>query len=309
MSTYHDLEVQKIQLNIGPYKATSLNTTKFGLDGGAMFGTVPKVLWSKTNPSDDQNRILMECRCLLLESSQKNENGMPRKILIDTGLGADFEEKYGPKLGPKFSKMYAVGSNESGIEKALKEHGIACEEITDVILTHLHFDHAGGATKFDQNKKDLVATFKNATYYIQKENLNNAKAPNMREKASYYSCNFSPLSSKLKILDGACEILDSIRCTISNGHTKGQQNIWVESDQNSLLYCADLIPTATHVRLPWIMGYDLDPLLIIEEKRKALAEAIEKDMFIFFEHDPYCEAAKVTNYHTDFRLDAIFNLL
>ncbi len=302
---YHDLPILKKSLTIGPYKVHSLSTTRFGLDGGAMFGTVPKILWEKTNPSDDQNRIPMDCRCLLLESKEK-------KILIDTGLGGDFVEKYGEKLGPKFSKMYAVNSGErSGIESALIEKGIQTNEITDVILTHLHFDHAGGATKSENG--DLVPSFENATYYIQKKNLEAAKKPNLREKASYYSCNFEPLikHNVLKILDGESEVFPNVSLTVSNGHTTGQQNVWVDDGVHSLLYCADLIPTATHVRLPWIMGYDLDPLLIIEEKRCELEKAFKKSTHLFFEHDPYCSTATVQKSPngSDFRLSELFELV
>jgi len=301
---YHDLEIKPLELKIGSYKLHALSTTNFGLDGGAMFGTVPKVLWSRTNPSDEQNRINMDCRCLLLISDDK-------KILIDTGLGGDFEEKYGPKLGPKFAEMYAVESGtDSGILKALAKHKILPEDITDVILTHLHFDHAGGATRFKDG--DLVPTFENATYYIQKENLETARTPNLREKASYYSCNFEALekAGALKILSGAQEILLHISCTLSHGHTLGQQNIWIDDGKESLLYCADLIPTATHVRLPWIMGYDLDPLMIIEEKKKELTKAAEKGTHLFFEHDPYCSSAKVTAIRdgADFRLESVSQL-
>ncbi len=301
---YHDLDIQKISLKIGPYKITSLSTTSFGLDGGAMFGTVPKVLWSKTNPSDDQNRITMDCRCLLLESDD-------HKILIDTGLGGDFVEKYGPKLGPKFSKMYSIPAGEkSGIEKALEKLNLQTSDITNVILTHLHFDHTGGSTKVRDGK--LTPTFENAEYFIQKDNLETALNPNLREQASYYKCNFEILAEKgmLTLLEGNQEILPNISFSISNGHTKGQQNVWVEDDENSLLYCADLIPTATHIRLPWVMGYDLNPLLLIEEKKTELQKALNKNSFLFFEHDPYCSAAqiKASENGSDFRLKELFEL-
>jgi len=304
MTTYHDLEIKPLDLKIGPYFLHALSTTSFGLDGGAMFGTVPKVLWSKTNPSDEQNRIPMDCRCLLLISDDK-------KVLIDTGLGGDFEAKYGPKLGPKFAKMYAVASGaDSGVITALAEKNLSPDDITDVVLTHLHFDHAGGATKSENGK--LVPTFKNATYYIQKENLETASKPNLREKASYYDCNFKPLveAGVLKILEGEKEILPYISCTLSHGHTKGQQNIWVEDEAESLIYCADLIPTATHVRLPWVMGYDLNPLMIIEEKKKELTKAAKKGSHLFFEHDPYCSSAQVIAVRdgADFRLSSVTQL-
>lgn len=303
-STYHDLKIQNTTLKIGPYQVRSLSTASFGLDGGAMFGTVPKVLWERTNPSDEQNRILLDCRCLLLESNDQ-------KILIDTGLGADFEFKYGPKLGPKFSKMYAVkDSKKSGIEKALESLSITPDQITHVILSHLHFDHTGGSTK--EAGGQLVPTFKNATYYIQKQNLETALNPNLREKASYYTCNFKPLldAGVLEVLNGACEVLPFIKAVLTHGHTQGQQNIWVEDEKTSLLYCADLIPTATHVKLPWVMGYDLDPLKLIEEKKERLIEAAQKNSFLFFEHDPYCAAAQVESIKngSDFKLKEIFSL-
>lgn len=303
VETYHNLPIQKKSLTIGPYKITSLSTTSFGLDGGAMFGTVPKVLWEKTNPSDDQNRITMDCRCLLLETDE-------HKILIDTGLGGDFVEKYGPKLGPKFSEMYAIPTGEkSGLEQALGRINIETTDITHVILTHLHFDHAGGATKYKDRK--LIPSFENAEYFIQKENLETALTPNLREKASYYKCNFEPLAEAgvLTMLEGDQDILPNISFSISNGHTKGQQNVWVQDEKESLLYCADLIPTATHVRLPWVMGYDLDPLMLIEEKKTELTKALNKGTHLFFEHDPYCSAATVeaSPNGLDFRLKELFD--
>ena len=301
---YHNLEVSNINLTIAPYSIKSLSTAAFGLDGGAMFGTVPKVLWSKTNPSDDENKILMDCRCLLLLSEDK-------KILVDTGLGGDFIDKYGPKLGPNFYTHYNIAEGEeSGVITALKKLNIKTKDITDVILTHLHFDHAGGATKSVGEK--IVPTFENATYYIQKENLEIAKNPNLREKASYYACNFEPLLEHncLKVLDGPLELFKNIRLSLTHGHTKGQQTVWVDDGKTSLLYCADLIPTATHVRLPWVMGYDLEPLTLIEEKKRELKQALDKNTYLFFEHDPYCSLAlvKESANRKDYRLKALFNL-
>jgi len=302
--TYHKLNIKNIDLKIGPYEVKSLSTAAFGLDGGAMFGTVPKVLWSKTNPSDDENKILMDCRCLLLISDDK-------KILIDTGLGGDFIEKYGPKMGPNFYTHYNITEGEeSGVIKALKKLNLKTSDITDVILTHLHFDHAGGATKSVNG--ELVPTFEKAIYYIQKDNLEVAKKPNLREKASYYACNFEPLEKKgvLKVLDQALELFPNVTLSLTNGHTKGQQTVWIEDTGTSLLYCADLIPTATHVKLPWVMGYDLDPLTLIEEKKTELKKALDKKTYLFFEHDPYCSLAliKESENRKDYRLKALFNL-
>lgn len=303
---YHNLEVKNISLTIAPYKLHALSTTSFGLDGGAMFGTVPKVLWSRTNPADEKNRILMDCRCLLLQNQETSEN-----ILIDTGLGGDFVEKYGPKLGPKFAEMYGVQSGQdSGLLKALRNLGLNSEDIHHVILTHLHFDHAGGATKFKDGK--IVPTFENAKYYVQKENFETACRPNLREKASYYDCNFLPLKKAgcLSLLKGECEILSKIKVSLTHGHTAGQQTVWVENSSKALLYCADLIPTASHVRLPWVMGYDLDPLKIITEKKAALTKALEKETYLFFEHDPYCSLALIEKQENrpDYKLKEIFNL-
>ena len=285
-------------LEIGPYKIRAVPTGLFGLDGGAMFGTVPKVLWEKSNPADSQNRIQMEARALLLDA------GPNRRVLIDCGIGGDFIFKYGEKLGTKFGEMYAIrsaGGESLAIAGSLKHHGLRLDDITDVILTHLHFDHAGGATT-ERNGK-LVPTFPNAKYYIQRANLETASHPNLREKASYYAPNFQPLidAGVLTILDGPVEnLLPGISVQLTNGHTVGQQVVRVTDGKTSLLYCADLIPTSSHVRLPWVMGYDLEPLKLIDEKREVLTPAAKGDWYLFFEHDPYMDAARVEESKGDF---------
>jgi glyoxylase-like metal-dependent hydrolase (beta-lactamase superfamily II) len=287
-------ELKNSSLQIGPYTAHAIPTGIFGLDGGAMFGTVPKVLWEKTNPADDQNRIQMEARALLLDG------GAGRRVLIDCGIGGDFIPKYGEKLGAKFAEMYAV-SDESSIEKALKSRGLGIDDITDVILTHLHFDHAGGATC--QRDGKLVATFPKARYYVQRANYETASKPNIRERASYYAPNFQPLidAGSLTLLDGPVEnLLPGISVSITNGHTRGQQIVKVTDGKTSLVYCGDLIPTSTHVRLAWVMGYDLEPLTLIEEKRQLLTPAAEHGWYLFFEHDPYLDVARVQASKEDF---------
>ena len=282
------------QLQIGSYRIRPVPTGVFGLDGGAMFGTVPKVLWEKSNPPDEQNRIEMEARALLLESTTDS-----RRILIDCGIGADFNEKYGEKLGPKFAEMYAV-SEASGVEKSLQRLGLKPEEITDVILTHLHFDHAGGSTKAVGGK--LAPTFPKARYYIQKANLETAQTPNMRERASYFAANFEPLieAGVLEILNGPCEIAPGVSVEITDGHTRGQQIVKVTDGKSTLVYCGDLIPTSSHVRLAWVMGYDLHPLQLIEEKRTLLTRAAKDGWYLFFEHDPYSDVALVQEAKGDF---------
>ncbi|OQW53718.1 MAG: MBL fold metallo-hydrolase [Proteobacteria bacterium SG_bin7] len=282
--------LQSLALTIGEYEVHSIPTGLFGLDGGAMFGTVPKTLWHKTNPADEHNRIDLEARALLLKSKERN-------ILIDNGVGRDFVAKYGEKVGKKFAEIYKVSSNGADLISSLSRHGIKVNDITDVVLSHLHFDHAGGSTCVRDGK--LVATFPNATYWVQKRNLEVAIKPNVRERASYLPANFAPLieTGKLKTLEGeSSDVFPNIKMYISHGHTEGLQVIVISDDKNGIVYCADLIPTSSHIRLPYVMGYDLEPLKVIEEKRKLLTEVEKKKWYLFFEHDPFVEAA-----HVEFR--------
>lgn len=308
-------------LQIGPYRIRPVPTGVFGLDGGAMFGTVPKVLWEKTNPADQHNRISMEARALLLDGGEGTS-----RILIDCGIGGDFIAKYGEKLGSKFSEIYGIhggarsistgspiGPSPIGVtvdaetakptpvEAFLNSIGLGAADITDVILTHLHFDHAGGATTERGGK--LAPTFPNARYFIQKANLETARNPNLREKASYFRANFEPLEAAgvLQVLDGPIENLrPGVSVEITDGHTLGQQVVRVSDGDTTLLYCGDLIPTSTHVRLPWVMGYDLQPLVLIEEKRRVLSRAAREHWYLFLEHDPYMDAIRVQELNGDF---------
>lgn len=283
-----------VKLTIGPYRIKAIPTGLFGLDGGAMFGTVPKVLWEKTNPADEHNRIEMEARALLLDG------GPGKRILIDCGIGGDFTAKYGDKLGAKFAEMYSVSATSS-VEKSLAAQGLTTKDIDHVILTHLHFDHCGGATKFNGQK--LVPTFENARYYVQRENYETAMKPNMREKASYFAPNFEPLKEAgvLQFLEGNTnEVLPGVSVLTTNGHTHMQQVVKVTDRNQTLLYCGDLIPTSTHVRLAWVMGYDLEPLKLIDEKREILTQAARENWTLFFEHDPYADAARVEEAKGDF---------
>lgn len=291
-----------LKLHIGEYEICPVPTGIFGLDGGAMFGTVPKVLWEKSNPPDAKNRIPMEARALLLKSKTRN-------ILIDCGNGGDFIAKYGDKLGTKFAEMYGLDSNGPSLLKSLAAHGIAPEQITDVILTHLHFDHAGGGTTERAGK--LVPTFAKARYHIQKANLETARKPNLRERASYYASNFEPLEAAgvLNILEGDTrDLLPGISTFVSHGHTQGQQIVQILDGKTSLLYCADVVPTSSHVRLAWVMGYDLEPLRLIEEKIRFLGAAADQNTYLYFEHDPYCDAASIARNGQDFALKQRFLL-
>lgn len=296
------MQTSKLSLKIGPYELKAVPTGEFGLDGGAMFGTVPKVLWEKTNPTDDHNRIAMEARALLLKSKDRN-------ILIDTGNGSDFIEKYGEKMGGKFAEMYAVDPTKSSLIKSLKNNGLEPSDITDVILTHLHFDHAGGATCAKDGK--IVPTFPNAKYYVQKENLETARKPNIREKASYLAPNFEPLieAGVLNLLDGNVEnLFPNISLIVSHGHTHAHQMVKISDEKTGVIYAGDVIPTSTHIRSAWIMGYDLDPLTIIKEKREILKNAAQNQWYIYFEHDPYCDLSAIEAEKDDFRAKERFHL-
>ena len=298
-------QIQSLNLKIGPYQVHAVPTGLFGLDGGAMFGTVPKVLWEKSNPPDELNRIAMEARALLLCDAKSNRN-----VLIDCGIGGDFVEKYGDKLGPKFAEQYSVDSDTVSLESSLLKRGLTTDDITDVILTHLHFDHAGGATRFRDG--GLKPTFNKAKYFVQSANLKTASAPNRRERASYFAANFQPLleAGALIQLDGPVEnLLPGISVGVSNGHTEGQQYVRISDGTSTLYYCGDVIPTSSHVRLAWVMGYDLRPLDLIEEKAALLKSATAENAYLFFEHDPYMDVATVASDRADFSVSHRFAII
>lgn len=294
------MSVQTKKLRIGPYEVAPVPTGIFGLDGGAMFGTVPKILWEKSNPPDGKNRIQMEARGLLLKSP-------PMNILIDCGNGSDFVAKFGEKLGNKFAEMYNIDPDGPSLGRSLHHHGLKPEDIHAVILTHLHFDHAGGGVRDHQGQ--LVPTFPNAKYYVQRKNFETAQKPNLRERASYFPANFQPLidNGQLVLLDGEKEnLFPGVSVYLSNGHTQAQQVVKVSDGKNSLLYCGDVVPTSSHVRLPWLMGYDLHPLLLMEEKQKFLGMAADQSWHLFFEHDPYCDSALIERSGADFAVKERF---
>src|SRR5690242_10825631 len=213
-------------LTIGPWSIHALETGTFRLDGGSMFGSVPKPLWNRTNPADDRNRIRLALRCLLIE-------GQGRKILVDDGIG----EKFPAKL----SDIYAVDHSEHTLERALAGVNLGVEDITDVVLTHLHFDHAGGSTRFDGER--LVPRLPRAIYHVQRRNLDNARQPNLRERASYLAENFEPLerAGVLRVGDGAAEPWPGIRLLRADGHTRGQQLERIAGAEGTLYFVADLI--------------------------------------------------------------------
>jgi glyoxylase-like metal-dependent hydrolase (beta-lactamase superfamily II) len=277
-------------MKIGKYKLSIIESGFLGLDGGAMFGIVPKPLWEKTNPSDDANRIRLSTRHLLLENGN-------RKIIIDTGMGDKWDEK--------MKSIYAVDENVS-MNSSLSKVGLKSEDITDVILTHLHFDHTGGSTV--ENNGKLEPAFQNAKYYVQKQNYDWAANPSQRDKGSYIAENFLPLfeAGVLNFIKGNSMFDDEIEFIVVNGHTFGQQMVKVSDKSNTILFCADLIPTVSHIPLLYIMGYDLQPLVTLEEKKKYLKIAIDENWKLFFGHDPEIALASIKVFRDGYIADKKF---
>jgi glyoxylase-like metal-dependent hydrolase (beta-lactamase superfamily II) len=277
-------------MKIGKYKLSIIESGFFGLDGGAMFGVVPKPLWQKTNPSDDANRIRLATRHLLLESDSK-------KIIIDTGMGDKWDEKS--------RKIYAVDEKFS-MSSALKKHGLKTEDITDVILTHLHFDHTGGSTILNNGKPEPA--FPNARYFIQKQNFDWASKPSERDKGSYLKENFVSLFEEgvLEFVIGNANLDDEIGLIVINGHTFGQQMVRLSNGSDIFLFCGDLIPTVSHIPIPYIMGYDLQPLVTIQEKKSILKQAVDENWKLFFGHDPKTAYVTVKTTEKGFEVDKRF---
>lgn len=274
-------------MKIGKYSVNIIESGYFGLDGGAMFGIIPKPLWERTNPADKENRIKLATRNLLLISDS-------RKILVDTGMGKKWSDKN--------KEIYAVDQNNFSMENSLSKLNLKPEDITDVILTHLHFDHTGGSTV--RNNGKLEPAFPNAVYYVQKQNYQWAINPSERDAASYIKENFTPLNDAgvLMQIEGEKKLDDEIDLIIVNGHTFGQQLLKISDSENTILYCCDLFPTTSHVPLPYVMGYDLQPLVTIEEKKKILKSALDEDWKLFFEHDPETAFAAVGSTEKGIRL-------
>lgn len=278
-------------MEIGKYTLHIIESGYFALDGGAMFGIIPKPLWEKSNPADENNRIKLATRNLLLKSGAKN-------ILIDTGMGTKWEDK--------FKEIYRIDQNESSLKKSLMKIGLKHDDITDVILSHLHFDHTGGSTEVSNGK--LTPAFRNARYYIKKKNFNWAANPSDRDKGSYLKENFLPLKEAgvLCFTDDERNFDSEIEFIEVNGHTFGQQLVKIQDSSNTILFCADLFPTTSHINLPYIMGYDLQPLVTLEEKKKILNKALEGDWKLFFEHDPFNALATVEKTEKGFKIKERF---
>jgi glyoxylase-like metal-dependent hydrolase (beta-lactamase superfamily II) len=263
-------------MRIGNYEIQPVETGRFALDGGAMFGVVPKPLWEKSNPPDGKNRIPLAARALLLQ-------GGGRTVLIDAGNGG--------KINEKLSAIYGIDNSSSDIVSSLARYGVTPETVTDVVLTHLHFDHAGGSTAFVNG--EAVPAFPRARYYVQAEHWRAARAPTERDRASFFPEDYLPLQGAgvLEFTEGEGEILPGISVRLVHGHTSALQCPVISDGRTTLFYCADLVPTSSHLPLPWIMAYDLRPLVTLEEKRRILAQAADEGWVLFFEHDPVIAAA------------------
>ena len=258
------------------YTLHALETGRFALDGGAMFGVVPRPLWEKRIAPDARNRIPLAMRCLLAE-------GDGRLVLIDTGLGHKYDAR--------FAELYAVDHESATLERSLAAAGFSPGDVTDVILTHLHFDHCGGCTRRVQDR--LALAFPRARHHVQAAHWAWANAPNPRERPSFLAENLAPLESEgvLVFHDGPGEILPGIAARTFDGHTEAQQVLLVDGRAGTVAYCADLVPTSHHLAAAWTMGYDIRPLVTMDEKARFLAEAARERWALFFEHDPTVEVA------------------
>ncbi|KAA3661132.1 MAG: MBL fold metallo-hydrolase [Calditrichaeota bacterium] len=255
-------------MQIGSFNITIVSDGQFRLDGGAMFGVVPKALWNKLNPADEQNRILLGLNCLLLERGNE-------KILIDTGIGNKFDEK--------FARMYGLKRDKTLLDQLVPK-GIDREDITTVIMTHMHFDHIGWNTMIENG--ELVATFPNADYYVQEGEYCSAQNPDARSRASYIPENWLPLldTKKFHLLDGITEVLPGIESLVVGGHTAHNSIVKINTGDGIIFFLGDFIPTPSHLKTPYIMGYDLFPLDVMDAKPKFLQQAADEKWLLVFEH-------------------------
>jgi len=257
-------------VKLGKFDIQPVTDGRFRLDGGAMFGVVPKMLWERCCQPDDQNRISLGLNCLLIRAGRKN-------ILVDTGLG--------DKEDAKFQEMFAVERIPT-LRDSLKMQGLTPEDIHMVVNTHLHFDHAGGNTVRENGA--IVPTFPRAKYFVQRGEYEDAARANERTRASYRRENFTPVAhvDQWEFMDGETELVPGVSVVVTEGHTRHHQSIKIESEGQIAFYLGDLIPTVSHLPLPYIMGYDLYPLQTLETKRWVLDRALSENWLLVFEHDP-----------------------
>lgn len=272
----------------------TIHTGNFKLDGGAMFGVVPKVLWQRNYPADENNLCNWAMRSLLIEQDD-------RKILIDTGIGNKQSSKF-------FSHFHLNGPHS--LETSLAQIGLDAKDITDVIHSHLHFDHCGGSVKWNDEKSGYTLTFPNATYWAGKEQWEWAIDPNDREKPSYLTENLLPMqeSGQLRFIEDEGLLFPDVEIKFFHGHTRGQIIPHIHYHGHTLVFMADLLPSTAHIPLPYIMAYDIDPLKTLEEKKRFFTEALKDKYILFFEHDLNTECCTLKSGKKGAEVDRIFEL-
>lgn len=272
----------------------TIETGIFGLDGGSMFGVVPKALWSRVYANgDEMNRIPLSSRPLYIAFGK-------RRILIDAGNGN--------KFNPKLATIYNIDLELSNIHNALKNSDIDPADVTDVILTHLHFDHCGGSTMFSNG--EISPSFPNAKYYVQKEQWDWALNPTEKDRGSYMKEDYEPLLANgvIEFIDGSGELFPGIELIPLFGHTKAMQAVKIKANNQIFFYAADLLPTSAHIHLPYILAYDNFPLTTLDEKKKMLNLAVDENWVIIFEHDAFVKAGKVERKNDSFVLSEKFDI-
>ena len=279
-------------------KLYPIESGNFKLDGGAMFGVVPKTIWNKTNPADNNNLIDIAARCLLIEEGN-------RLILIDTGMGN--------KQSEKFYGYYSLWGNHS-IDKSLAKYGFHRDDITDVFMTHLHFDHCGGSIQWNKDKTGYEPAFKNAAFWSNENHWQWATEPNVREKASFLKENIIPMqeSGQLRFIqrpedDFLVKSELGFGILFVDGHTEKQMIPHIQYQDKTIVFCADLLATAGHIPIPYVMGYDTRPLLTMPEKTKFMNMAAENNFYLFLEHDAHNEIITVEKTEKGVRLKDVFS--
>ena len=275
-------------------KLYTINTGNFKLDGGAMFGVVPKVIWQKTNPADENNLASWAMRSLLIVDGN-------RKILIDNGIGDKQDDKF-------YSHFYLHG--DDSLEKSLNKLGFKPEDITDNVITHLHFDHCGGGIKLDPKTGTYKTVFPNATYWVSEEQWDLALNPNKREAASFLKENIVPMeeSGQLRLVEKDMQLLHDLYVKMFYGHTAGQMIPFILYEEKTIVYAADLIPSTGHIPLSYLMSYDTRPLVCLKEKEEFLNKVADENHILFFEHDYYNECCTLKHTDKGVRVDKVFPL-
>ncbi len=273
-------------------KLIPISAGNFHCDGGALFSVIPKKLWSKVYPADENNFTKLALRCLLVVSGEK-------KILIEAGIGNHFPEKHLQNNGVE---------NENSLEESLQKNGYSADEITDVLFTHLHWDHCTGPVKSNNGK--LEPAFPNANYWCSKTQWEHSKISNVREKAAYHNevLDFLFKTGKLNLVENEGELFPNIEVRFYDGHTPGQMIPFIHAENKTVVYMADLIPTAANIPLLWLAAYDLYPVKALEEKEKFLDEAAKNGYILFFEHDFYTECATIVKTEKQFAAKVKFGL-